>query len=282
MADRQSVRTVLDDLRAESDALDVLVADLGPEGWTRATPAEGWTVAHQIGHLAWTDRQALLAVEDGEGFARELGGALERLDRYVDEAAEEWAALPPGELLELWRSGRSRLWATLTGQPQGTRFPWFGPPMSTASMATGRLMETWAHGEDVADALGVRREPTARLWHVARIAVRARDFAFAVHGQPAPDAEFRVELTAPDGSLWTFGPPEAEQRVSGPALDFCLLAVQRRHRDDLAVRAQGPDADAWLSIAQAFAGPPGKGRAPGDVPARPPAGAGGPGTGGAV
>ncbi|MFJ2633395.1 TIGR03084 family metal-binding protein [Streptomyces sp. NPDC087422] len=262
MADPQSVRTVLADLRAESDALDDVVAGLEPEQWARPTPAEGWTVAHQIAHLAWTDAQALLAVKDAEAFAREVGDAAARLDAYVEDGAREGAILPPPELLEKWRSGRARLWATLTGEPPGSRFPWYGPPMSTASMATGRLMETWAHGEDIADALGVERPPTHRLWHVARIAFRARDFAFAVHGRTPPGTEFRLELTAPDGALWTFGPDDAEQRVTGPALDFCLLAVRRRHRDDVAVRAQGPDADAWLSIVQAFAGPPGKGRPP--------------------
>jgi uncharacterized protein (TIGR03084 family) len=178
------------------------------------------------------------------------------------------ARLAPAALLERWREGRTRLRTTLDEQPPDRRFPWFGPPMSTASMATGRLMETWAHGEDIADALGVVRAPTHRLWHVARIAVRARDFAFAVHGRTPPGTPFQVELTAPDGALWTFGPQDADQRVTGPALDFCLLAVQRRHRDDLAVRAQGPDADTWLSIAQAFAGPPGKGRPPGGGAAR--------------
>lgn len=262
MADPQSVRTVLADLRAESDALDGLVAGLTPADWARPTPAEGWTVAHQIAHLAWTDAQALLAVNDPDAFSREVGDAAARLGSYVEDGAQQGAQLPPPALLDRWRAGRARLWATLTGQPRGSRFPWYGPPMSTASMATGRLMETWAHGEDVADALGVDRAPTHRLWHVARIAVRARDFAFTVHGRTPPGTEFRVELTAPNGTLWAFGPEDADQRVIGPALDFCLLAVQRRHRADAAVRAQGPDADAWLSIAQAFAGPPGKGRAP--------------------
>jgi uncharacterized protein (TIGR03084 family) len=262
MADPQSVRTVLADLRAESDALDSLVAGLAPVAWATPTPAEGWTVAHQIGHLAWTDARALLAVDDAEGFAREVDDAAARFASYVEDGAREGAGLAPAELLERWRAGRARLWATLTGQPPDRRFPWYGPPMSTASMATGRLMETWAHGEDIADALGVVRTPTRRLWHVARIAVRARDYAFVNHGRTPPEAEFRVELTAPDGALWTFGPQDAQQRVTGPALDFCLLAVRRRHRDDVAVSAHGPDADAWLSIAQAFAGPPGNGRAP--------------------
>ncbi|SEN96105.1 TIGR03084 family metal-binding protein [Actinacidiphila rubida] len=263
MADPQSVRTVLDDLRAESDALDSIVAGLDPERWGDSTPAAGWTVAHQIAHLAWTDHQALLAIDDPDAFAAELTYAMGNLDTYVDEAAAEGARLPPAALLERWRSSRARLWATLVAQPQGVRHPWYGPPMSTAAVATGRLMETWAHGQDIADTLGVRREATPRLRHVVRIAVRARDYAFAAHGRPAPAAEFRWELIAPDGTLWTFGPEDAEQRVTGPAVDLCLLAVQRRHRDDLALRAEGEDADTWLSIAQAFAGPPGNGRPPG-------------------
>lgn len=253
---------VLDDLAEESAALDALVAGLDPAGWGRATPAEGWTIAHQIAHLAWTDTRALLAVQDPDAFAREFEAAAAHFDTYVDDAAAQGAELPPDELLAQWRASRTRLQEVLAAQPHGIRFRWFGPPMSTASMATGRLMETWAHGEDVADTLGVRREPTARLRHVARIGVRARDFAFAVHGRPAPAGEFRVELTAPDGSLWTFGPADAAQRVTGTALGFCLLAVRRRHRDDVDLRAQGPDADAWLSVVQAFAGPPGRTRPP--------------------
>ncbi len=152
--------------------------------------------------------------------------------------------------------------AALAAFPDGQRLPWFGPPMSATSMATARIMETWAHGEDVADALGVRREPTARLKHVAHIGVRARNFAYSVHQLPPPEEEFRVELTAPDGQLWTWGPEDAAQRVTGPALDFCLLATQRRHLDDLALESVGDDAAKWLTIAQAFAGAPGGGREP--------------------
>jgi uncharacterized protein (TIGR03084 family) len=123
-------------------------------------------------------------------------------------------------------------------------------------------METWAHGLDVAEALGQQVPATGRLWHIARLAVRTRNFAFQLHGRPVPAEEFRVELTGPDGAAWEFGPPDAEQRVTGPALDLCLLATQRRHRDDLALRATGADAEAWLQLAQAFAGLPGAGRPP--------------------
>jgi uncharacterized protein (TIGR03084 family) len=136
-------------------------------------------------------------------------------------------------------------------------------------MATARMMETWAHGQDVADALGVQRKPTARLKHVAHLAVRTRNFAYLLNDKAPPGEEFRVELQGPDGDTWSWGPEDAEQRVTGPALDFCLLATQRRHRDDLAVQAVGADADAWLGIIQAFAGLPGKGRQPGQFAASP-------------
>jgi uncharacterized protein (TIGR03084 family) len=255
--------SVIDDLGRESEEIDRLVAELEESQWALATPAAGWTIAHQIAHLAWTDRAALLAVTDEEAFAAEVEKALASPGTWVDEAAREGAALPPALLLAQWREGCAVLDHALRAAPSGTRFPWYGPPMSTASMATGRLMETWAHGQDVADTLGLRRTPTDRLRHVVRIGVRARDFAFGVRGLSAPREEFRIELVAPSGDdVWTYGPQDAAQRVTGPALDFCLLVTQRAHRVDLAVRAEGPDADRWLDIAQAFAGPPGAGRRP--------------------
>ncbi|MET9499738.1 TIGR03084 family metal-binding protein [Streptomyces sp. NPDC006552] len=254
---------VFDDLRDESLQLDALVAALPPERWGTPTPAPRWTVAHQIAHLAWTDRAALLAMGDPDAFAGEVAKALAAPESFVDDGADEGAAQEPAVLLARWREGREELQKVLRAAAASkAKFPWYGPPMSAASMATGRLMETWAHGEDVAEALGVARPPTGRLRHVARIGVRARDFAYAAHGLPVPGEEFRVELGAPDGSLWSYGPEDAAQRVTGPALDFCLLVTQRAHRDDLAVRAEGPDADRWLGIAQAFAGPPGQGRPP--------------------
>ncbi|MFJ5777583.1 TIGR03084 family metal-binding protein [Streptomyces sp. NPDC093094] len=253
---------VFDDLRAESEELDHLVAGLEPPGWATATPAPRWSVAHQIAHLAWTDHSALLAVTDADAFTALVEQALKAPGSFVDDGADEGAALPPAELLARWRDGRRALDEALRAAPHGARFPWYGPPMSAASMATGRLMETWAHGQDVADALGVVRPATDRLRHVARIGVRARDFAFGAHGLTPPGEEFRVELDAPSGDLWAYGPEDAAQRVTGSALGFCLLVTQRAHRDDLSLTAVGADADRWLDIAQAFAGPPGEGRAP--------------------
>ena len=256
------LKQVLADLQAESEDLDALVAELPDEAWACATPSPGWTIAHQIAHLEWTDRAAHLAITDPPGFQAELKRVLASMDTYVDEAATQSAKQPPAELLAQWRTSRADLAEALLSSPEGAKISWFGPPMSATSMATARLMETWAHGQDVADGLGVTRLPTPRLRHVAHIGVRTRDFAYLVRDRRPPVEPFRVELSAPDGSIWIWG-EGANQSVTGSALDFCLLVTQRRHRDDLGLVARGSDAEEWLDIAQAFAGPPGGGREPG-------------------
>lgn len=143
--------------------------------------------------------------------------------------------------------------------------------MSALSSVTARLMETWAHGQDVADALGVLREPTDRLRHVAHLGVQTFGFTFRNNGREVPQVPVRVELLAPSGASWTWGPEDAADRVTGSALGFCLVATQRRHVDDTDVTTTGPVAAEWVAIAQTFANTPGPGRAPGAVAAAFPA-----------
>ena len=248
------------DLRAESDDLDALVTPLAVERWADPTPSPGWSVAHQIAHLWWTDRVSLLSVTDEAGFTEVLAGAMQDPIGFVDAASEELAATPPAMMLSEWRTTRRRLHDALLTADERRKLPWFGPPMSPASMATARLMETWAHGLDVADALGVKRAPTERLHSIAHLGVRTRDYAFVVNELAPPSEPFLVELRAPGGDTWSWGPADAAQRVTGAAEDFCFLVTQRRPLSALDITAHGPDAQHWLEIAQAFAGPPGPGR----------------------
>ncbi len=258
---------VLTDLAAETAGLDDLVAPLAATQWRTPTPAVGWTLAHQVAHLAWTDEAALAAATDPARWEELLAGAAEDPTGFVDRTAEEGARMPPAELLGWWREVRARLWDALAAHPPGARIPWFGPPMSPTSMATARFMETWAHALDVAEGLADAGladvpAPTDRVRHVAHLGARTRDFAFTNAGLEPPTEAFRVELTLPSGETWTQGPEDAAQAVRGSAYDFALRVTQRRHLDDLDLRATGPDARRWLEVAQAFAGPPGGGRDP--------------------
>ncbi|MFB9442578.1 TIGR03084 family protein [Dactylosporangium vinaceum] len=256
---------VLQDLEAESAALDRLVSGLSPQEWSRPTPAPGWTVAHQIAHLHWTDEIATLANREPAAFLARLSESMDDPLTYVDRAAAAGVA-PPDELLPRWRAGRAALAEALRAVPDNDKRPWFGTAMSPVSSATGRLMETWAHGRDIADTFPERAreyvQPTARLRHVAFIGYRTIGHGFASHGRATPAEAFRVELLMPDSTVLSFGPADAHERVTGPILDFCLLVTQRRHPADLALQATGERANEWLSVAQAFAGPPGPKREP--------------------
>jgi len=168
--------------------------------------------------------------------------------------------LAPEALLARWGTAREALGLALREYPEGQKIAWFGPPMSAASMATARFMETWAHGLDVYEALGIEYEPTDRIRQVCHLGVRTRNFAYAVHELDRPDDDVRVELTSPSGDTWAWGPEDAAQRVTGSAYDFARLVTQRIHRDDTDLVATGDEAEEWLGIAQAFAGPPGEGR----------------------
>ncbi len=256
------VDALLADLAAEGDELREAVVGLDEAGWRTSTPAPGWDVATQVAHLAWTDEVAVAAATDKQAWDALVLEAIEDPDGYVDASALEIGRLAPDDLLARWDAARATLSRTLRDVPEGQKIPWFGPPMSPASMATARFMETWAHALDVYAALGVEPTVTDRIRHVAHLGVRTRNFAFAVHHLDPPAEPFLVQLIAPSGETWAWGPADATQTVTGSAYDFCLLVTQRVHRSDTDLVASGGDADRWLSIAQAFAGPPGEGRAP--------------------
>src|SRR5699024_7584303 len=209
--------------------LDRLVEDAGPDSWTLDTPAGGWDVGMQIAHLAWSDEVALAAVEDLDAFAAVGGRAVAEPPGVLEPGAGA-AELPSArrsEDLPRGRSAREQRGRALAEVDPGEKIPWFGPPMRARSMATARVMETWAHGTDVADALGIRVDSdpafVAALPHVARIGYRTRGFAYSMNGLEPPSSEVRVELTGPDGAVHEFGPEDADERVTGPLLDFCLL-----------------------------------------------------------
>ena len=249
------------DLSAEHDDLDAIVSAIGPSGWDVDTPAPGWTVRDQVSHLAFFDEQARLAAADPDGFLGSLGGITD-VDAFMNDPLRDARSKPPAAVLAWWSAARAAMLEAFAELDPKRRIPWFGPPMSPASFISARLMETWAHGQDVADALAVERVPSERLKHVVHLGVRARRNSYAANGRDMPNGDVSVELRSPAGESWTWGESRTD-RVTGSALDFCLVVTQRRHLADTDLAVEGPLATEWMSIAQAFAGPPGEGRRPG-------------------
>ncbi len=259
------VATALGLLEEESAELDALIAGIGPEAWDTPTPALGWSIADQIGHLYWTDAVSVQTIQNDPAFGALLREVATNNDaNMLDRVAHELANLPAEELLARWRAGRLALAEALGAADAGTKIAWFGPPMRPITMVTARIMETWAHGLDVFDALGREKPATTALAAVCRIGLRTREFAYKSRSLEMPESEIRVELTMPDGSLIESGPEDAEQRITGTAWAFAAVVTQRRNIADVELCAEGADAAHWMSIAQAFAGMPTAGPKPGE------------------
>ncbi|MEV7008600.1 TIGR03084 family metal-binding protein [Streptosporangium sp. NPDC051022] len=261
------LQDVISDLTAEGEEVDRLVAGLDAAQWALPTPAPGWTVKHQIAHLIFIFRLAGLAASDPEQFKAMIARAGQDLEKAVNAALAEHLEVSPETLFARWRTDREASLKALAAVPPDQTVPWLVRPLPPAVLASAGYMEMFGHGQDIADTFGIRREPTDRIRHLVGFAVLTRDFGYLSRGLTPPEEEFRFELTAPSGELWTFGPEDAAQRVTGPAHDFCLLVVRRRHRDDLTLTASGAEADRWLDIAQAYRGPAGQGRTPGQFAA---------------
>lgn len=257
------VAELIEDLKAEHESLDRVVRELDAAQWRLATPAAGWDVRDTVSHLCFFDEAATVAIDDPPQFETWRNklvsdmGAGSTPDVDIGRELANDAAL-----FQRWRLSRDKFVdaaGTAGATEDPPRIAWFGPPMSLASFVTARIMETWAHGVDIRDALSLPLAPDAvspRLRHVCHIGYGARAFTFAAHGVADPGDPVAFDVKAPDGSKWTWGPAEAEQRITGSALEIALVFTQRRHPSRTGVKATGATAEAWLGIAQAFAGPP--------------------------
>ncbi|MFI7545144.1 TIGR03084 family metal-binding protein [Actinoplanes sp. NPDC049599] len=257
--------TVFDDLAADSAELTGLVAGLTPAGWAELTPAPGWTIRHQVAHLCAVFRMAATAAASPQAFRDAMAHLGPDFDANVSAALERFLD-EPGALLSRWRVESAAAVQALAAVPAGSVVPWLVRPLPARVLAAAGMMEVFAHGQDIADALGVTRRHTDRLRHIAEFAALTWDFGYHARGLLVPAAGPRFDLLAPSGERWVIGADDAET-ITGDAVDLCLLVTRRRHRDDLGLVASGPLAEHWLSVAQAYRGPAGAGRRPGQFAA---------------
>jgi uncharacterized protein (TIGR03084 family) len=261
------VTDVLADLLAEQQTLDDIVADLDAAQWQLATPSPGWTIADQIGHLTYFDATAALAVLDPPAFQEAMtsllssGGSGEQSADAV--VLGPYRAMSHDDLLEAWRTNRAALADAGETLDNDTRVGWYGPSMGAKSFLTARLMEAWAHGQDIVDTVGASRPGTDRLRHIAQLGFITRGWTYMNRGLDVPTTPVRAELTLPSGEVLRFGPDDAPESIVGAALDFCLVTTQRRHVDDTDLVVTGDSARDWMEKAQLFAGPSSTGPAAG-------------------
>jgi uncharacterized protein (TIGR03084 family) len=231
------------DLKAENAALDGLLASISDETWLVPTPAEGWDSRDTVTHLAWGNEGVRNAVTGGRGVLEGVSGSVDDLEARL---LERGRAMSPSSVLDWWRSSCAELHAALADADPRVRVPWGMFDMSTASMATNRLLDTWAHSLDCFAAAGIAPVDTERLRHIAFMSHRALERAVSVQGLE-PAQPLRLELEAPTGGTWRLGPDDAPNVISGTASDWCRVAVERdREAERSRLVTAGPDAAALL------------------------------------
>lgn len=253
------MKEIVEDLKDEQEALDKFVTSLKDEQWDLATPADGWSIKDSIVHIAHIDEIAVAAI-NGDNSHFELAGRIGVT--FNEEGLKRGRTMKPSQILDWWREARTTMNGELIKLDPKARIPWFALPMGTRAFATARLMETWAHGLDCYDTVGVKPVDTDRLRHVAFLGWQARPYAYQVNGLLLPDTPLRIELVLPSGKVWVQGLEGAENVISGSAGDFCRVAVRRRHWKDTNLRIKGSEALRFIEIAQTYAGPSGTGKKP--------------------
>jgi len=247
------------DFRDESEALYQLLADLDDDDFERPSQFKGWTVNDVISHLHAWNRAADLSLNDTEAFAefrRRLFEAIQNGSTVVEFEKVWLDDCKNRERLEQWRSFYLEMSERFAGADPKMRVAWAGPDMSVRSSITARLMETWAHGQELYDLLGVERIDSDRIKNIAVLGVNTFGWTFINRGLDVPGDVPHVRLTAPSGDTWTWNEANDDNFVAGSATEFCQVVTQVRNRDDTKLEIVGEVANRWMSIAQCFAGPP--------------------------
>jgi len=255
VSDNAGYEMLIGDLEQEQEGLARMVEVAGEAGWCQDTAAAGWKVRDQVFHLARFDELSALSITDTRTFESRRDAWIANVDRARAREVELAVETPRAEVLDWWASSRSGLIRALLRCTASERVQWWGPSMSARSFATARLMETWAHGWEIAEALGGGLAPTDRIRHVVQLGFITRSWSYVNRGSRVPSEPVRLVLTAPSSAVWTWGDPDAAQTITGDALDFALVVTQRRHVDDTGLLVTGADARDWMLIAQCFAGP---------------------------
>lgn len=245
-----------EDFRQESETLHGLLAGADAARFDQPTQFKDWTINAVLQHLHFWNQMAGLQLTDEAELMARMAAIAEQGEGMRAFEAQFFDGLAGSDLLEAWRAGVHETADVFASADPKARLKWAGPDMSARSSITARLMETWAHGQEVYDHLGVVRQNADRIRNIVVLGVNTFGWTYKVRREPVPNQMPFLSLTAPSGEVWTYGEESSENRIDGPAADFCQVVTQTRNVADTALTVTGPVAADWMSKAQCFAGPP--------------------------
>ncbi len=259
------------DLRAETEEFYAFLKTLDAKDWETETLFMDWTPWDVIAHLHFFDDVSLASLAGKETFALRQKDLFEGMKSGL--SGRELTRKSLGQydvpaLLERWKSFSDDMATQLGESDPKRRLPWFGPDMGVQMFTTARYMETWSHSQAIYDMKKVERQHTDRIKNIVTIGVKTFGWTFVNRKLEAPGPAPAIKLTAPSGEIWEYNADEEANegeadKVEGSAVDFCLTVTQVRNVKDTDLQVTGPVANAWMEIAQCFAGGPVDPPAPG-------------------
>ena len=245
-----------EDFRAESEALYSLLQGADNAQFDEPTQFKDWTIDTVLRHLYMWNINAGLQITDEAKLMSNIEGVFKHAGGMKGFEADYFSGLSGKALLEAWRddmNATADLYAT--ADPKA-RLKWAGPEMSARSSITARLMETWAHGQEVYDHLGVVRKNEDRIQNIVVLGVNTFGWTYKCRGEKPPGDMPFLDLVAPSGKIWTYGERSDDERIEGRAEEFCQVVTQCRNIADTSLKVTGAVAADWMSKAQCFAGGP--------------------------
>lgn len=247
------------DFQTESDALHALIAPLDDADFERETQFKRWTINDVLQHLHFFNYAADLSLTDEAALLAllaDLRAAMERGETLVAYTDRQLKGLRGKALREAWHDYYTTMLDNFHAADPKRRVKWAGPDMSVLSSITARLMETWAHGQEVYDFLGVVRRDKDHIRNIVVIGNNTFGWTFSNRGEAVPEHRPHLRLTAPSGEIWLYNEPSDENLIEGSATEFCQVVAQTRNIADTTLRVVGETATRWMAIAQCFAGVP--------------------------
>lgn len=241
------MREILSDLVAEQQFLDQSLQRIPIKHWDRPTPSPGWTVRDTISHLADFAELAADTLAGGNRIAEWRKAS--DLDELRQRAITRGRGMRPQDVIEWWRGGRAHVVEPLSHMSVDDRVEWIQGSMSAQTFATFRLMETWAHGLDIYEALQMEVEDTPRIRHVCWLGWKTLPYAFKTAGLDY--SPIRIEVIGPGYAKWVYGPEDTEDRIKGAASEWARVAV-RRAPGDIRLEVTGEVAAQAVEVAQAY------------------------------
>ncbi len=247
------------DFFEESEALYHLLTSIEEDHYDLRTLFNDWTIDHVLGHIHLGNLASELSLTDGDGFQEFSAsllawlGAAKPLRAFEDNRLN---GLKGKALLGKWREDYQGLAKQFESVDPKQRLPWIGVDMSARSNLTARLMETWAHGQEIFDVLGVVRENQDRIKNIAVLGIKTLGWTLMSRGMEVPKDKPYVKLESPEGELWEWNDPSDDNMIYGSAEQFCQVVTQVRNVGDTSLKVVGETAEKWMANAQCFAGPP--------------------------